>query len=455
MPSAQVTGRARPGRTPATYSNTWQNACLTYSDSIGSLRDRYNRVAPHFKDPEIESALRAVETARPAFQHFIEYMIVQDKCGFIGTAIYQDQCAATVRRISAPRFAPRTLRDAAVWAERAGFIRRSYVPNGARVETAQGWRTKRTVRYIVRARLRLLTSILSIKPALNGAQAFNRRGEGIGQGAPVGDVAHFPTLANLASNPSGKQETGGHTDDPPVSMLACPKRRFEKAAGDNVECAASAHGSTCPPAKRDASRPTREHQTPNNRATREGRNKSAPLLAPPRSLSRTWHSARNRFLSCLFAYLKPGSPNAPPNADRMYAAAALQTAAQYPPNLPAAVDWNDRLLFAADLHWRDLRRLIQKEIAPALAVFIEDWTPPPSTEIPAPNLASSRSSGRAFEAWEMSLIPPPGISVRVSNVPAYYAAWPFVRAWISAALHGARFEGVPGYVRDFCALREV
>jgi hypothetical protein len=422
MPSSRRAFARDYRRTPTGHSDINHQKGIVHSKfcNVEYLCRRFETIPLSERDPRIEKALDLVEGAPPSSQHFIEYMIVNVRMGFKGSEVSQEILCDTLRRCTgAKRFGVRTLRNAAKWAELAGFIVAEWIPIGKRVSIENGreWRTKRIRRYTATYKIELLASILRTRTAPKLAIVSD-------------NDLHDPTSEKSSHNPNGKLSGEVLRTSPEKLNRLCPIKE-ESPCGDESTCPSrpQAPSSTCEHQSSTPSAGSRRRRRPKGSAVRFGRERR---LATPTAYRR----ARAQFLHELWVYLKPETAGALANAFELYRIAELQTDPFYPKYLPAALDWYDLLLPMYFAPWHERRRAINLDIAPALKKFAAAWTRPESGSAP-----------EHVENWSMSLCPEPGISVRPAYLREYFRLWPFVRSHLST-IHEGRAKFAVDALRD-------
>jgi len=401
------------------YANINHHKTLDWSDSIEFIRRYYEKTPVKLRDPRAGEALDEIEAAPPSCRSFIEYLATLYRAGFMGSECAQDLQAQAIRRIThAHRFGDRTLRSAAAWAVSHGYAVASWIPIGVRVTTAAGdWKTKRIRRYSVTYKIRFLVSIIR--------NANNKN-------------IHSPTPENFSDNPNGELTLGDSLDySPRVKLLRHDQKDDRQdlprdGRSKENEVSAKADSSTRAPRAPLARSEPLGHKTSTNAAPPRKKPSSKGFAFSDKArleTPRSYRAARNQLLHDLFVYLKPGGLQSSPDAQVFYNIAALQTDPFYPRFLPAVFDWYDLILTLYSQTWQDRRKTISKLIAPALAEYAAAWTPPELAE-KDPNYFTK------LDLWQLLLCPDPGLFVSPGQLPAYYAAWPHVRAYLSGVHSG-------------------
>lgn len=408
---------------------------LDWSDSIEYLRKRWEQTPVLYRDIRAGEALDLIEKQPPSIKHFIEFLVTLYRVGFQGSECSQELLAAHISRVThAHRFGSRTLRNAAKWAEREGFINQSWIPFGKRTELTPGeWRTMRLKRYTTTYRVRLLVALLRpIKGVINTTTAAS--------------VGIKPTPENSSANPNGELPTGGAKRSPVGKLsIHCHVKDDQGASSPRPvthEESATADKSTRPERPQTAAQ-TFEHRRlkkPRSRSE-EPTKKALPFSAGSRNL-KSWRIARKSLLHELFVALKPGCNRSAPDSWLLYRIAELQTRRDYPTFFPAALSWDEMLYSQFYADWHGRRKTIDRELIPALRSFAHDWKLP---DIPDDDPGAVRK----LEDWEQALCPP-GTVVRLADLENRRRVWPNVRRFLSAIHTGkTEWSGIPHDKRSF------
>ncbi len=260
----------------------------------------------------------------------------------------EDVSAHAVRRTTGAPCQPRTYRRHLATLCRAGFLSKSLVPTGTRVQKSGGeWTTLKVCKVTLTPLARFLT-------AKNTHITLPR-----------------PTRPAIERD---KRERG--RSDDPLSLSSDDLSKIDRRARVVVEGSEESKelptgNKTTPP--RTA---TVEQQSSTSAPRKTAADMAAPVSASESRTSapKTWRTARRTLLAELFAFF-----HANPLRDELYRIAELQTDPFYPAVMISALDWDPLVRRWMLLGWHDRRRALKNEVGPALRAFCDHLTPSEQT----------------------------------------------------------------------------
>lgn len=269
--------------------------------------------------------------------------------GKLGSVCTEDVSADAVRRTTGAPCQPRTYRRHLATLCRAGFLSKSLVPTGTRIQKSCGeWTSLK----VCKVSLTPLARFLTAKKTYITLPRPTR-----------------PTIER------DKRETG---ESLTISCLSLPddlSKNDQRAPVVTKESVESPSGDKTTRPELAEPAQTVEQQTSTS-ASRKTADNAVPVSASESRASapKTWRTARRTLLAELFAYF-----HVDPLRDELYRIAELQTDPFYPAAMVAALDWDPLVRRWMLLGWHDRRRALKNEVAPALRAFCDHLNPSEQT----------------------------------------------------------------------------
>jgi hypothetical protein len=307
----------------------------------------------------------------------LEFYISLSKNGHKGTICPEELLAAQVVASTGGLCAPRTFRRALADLCARGWLHKEAMSTGTKVLTPTGWRTLQVNKITIPMCTRLLGVNRMFKnPPMQGEQQ-----KFASSCPPSGDR---PTPAKMATNGSLNPPplSGGDSDSTIVNVEQSSKARNEESELTAVQPSPPSAAQTSPPLKH-------RHYSESRKAGKPLKMSAAPFARKSRSkIAKTWQNARLILLHDLTRQLTGADGNsgaagkgAGAGAEFLQRIATVQTDVLYPPLFPVALDWSKYLPRWIELDWKERRRIVLREILPALRAWCAPWVIPPSEQL--------------------------------------------------------------------------
>jgi hypothetical protein len=321
-----------------------------------------------------------------AAARLLAFYISVSKAGFRGTVCTEDVLAAQVVQATGGLCAPRTFRRALAECCRRGWLLKEPMATGTKIPTPGGWKTlqvnKITIPYCTR--------LLGLKRHENyqkKPQEIEFTGKTGVPGTPeIAPPDASPTPAKMANNGSKKAyappSKGGASSLILVNVKDKPVARNEVAELTTAQPGTASPSPTSPPLK----------HLSDSKARSAGKSQpkrcDAPFARRSRSkILRTWQNGRVLFLHDLRVQLGAsdvaGASGASDVAGASFEAriAEVQTDLLYPPLFPVALDWEKYVPRWLELDWKERRRILLREVLPALRAWCAPWRCPSNADL--------------------------------------------------------------------------
>lgn len=345
------------------------------------------------RDGKRAAVLLQASELKNAESRVLAWFIGLHQMGYNGTVAPEDVMAAQVRAATGGLCSERTFRRALKALCEKGWLSKHLIPTGTKVPSDQGWKTLQVNKITITAAAKLIGRKYALsdkplprpkRPAMldqespkslikNSSDDSYCNKTNTTRARESSETDSSPDKAAVGANAPGKSSRPGKPDLPGQSEVAptsapVPGHVKQQSMGE--------------PGK--ARKPALE-----KRPAVFGR--KSRLKAP-----KTYANARKLFLDDLYPLAK---------SDEIHRIAELHTDPAYMPLCVTAFDFDSIIYSWLDLDWAARRRMILREILPALKAFVMPMQPPPVIDPrwDEKTAARARSAHRAYEILRQTM----------------------------------------------------